>query len=472
MLTQRWQDLVGCIRSWQYLAEGNAHAIFEHTDKDGKHIKASPVVLRIAKYLKKDHVNALRQNFVLNVLEPYIGKQYLNEHLGHVRLTRDFIFHLQQRCVATKKVPALRMFQWTKDPFKDQWSLDASVHANVAYEYRGIVLEITPKCGFLCTSPLVRPEHRIKFRRHRYGLCQELLSRGSLKKGWMPSNCSDTFKTSSYSPLAFFSGEASKVESAILSLFEQPQNNLRIWHNGRIIYGHDKMNLTVQEVEAIQQAISSNVDATLMFQSLASVVGTILTREPLLRNILNLQKADLIDADGIVKVYDRLVKICGTQEDAEKCIKYPPCPRLNVATTDVCSFNPFPRPDCVHLNELMFEIQKNSDMMPGQMESSESVFDEKYEACLKIVQKLSKESCVWILQGWLLSLSMCDVSIMIGISPGSMDEDDRKQDIETCGAINLEDGVCNYTLKLIDYDPKPSSKLRNREKQENIFRNL
>eukprot|EP00816_Leptocylindrus_hargravesii_P008600 CAMPEP_0196827026 /NCGR_PEP_ID=MMETSP1362-20130617/93940_1 /TAXON_ID=163516 /ORGANISM="Leptocylindrus danicus, Strain CCMP1856" /LENGTH=476 /DNA_ID=CAMNT_0042207639 /DNA_START=533 /DNA_END=1959 /DNA_ORIENTATION=- len=462
-----WQDLVGCPnRNWRYLAEGNAHAIFERTDTDGDQVISIPVILRIAKYLKNDNINDTRQDFVSNVLEPNIGKQYLNEPLGHVRLTRGFIADLQQHCVAANKVPALRLSQWTKKPDKDQWSLDAFVHINVARQHRGIVLEITPKCGFLCSSPLVQPEHRIKFRRHRYGLFQELMSNGLLRKGWMSGNCDAPFIPSSYSPLKFFSGEISNVESSMLSLFERPQNNLRIWCNGQIIYGHDKMNLTVKDFEAIQQAILSNVEKAMVFQSLASLVGAILTREPLIQNILKLQKADLIDVDGMVRVYDRLVEICGTQEAAEACINYPFCPEFHIAVGDVCSFIPFSRPDCMHLDELMHEVQKFADALPGQKETNDPFLDEKYEYCLKIVQKLPKESCVWILQGWLISLAMCDLSIMIGVSPGSLDEGDRMQNLESCGSISLEAGVCNYSLKLVDYDPKPSTKLRNRGKQE------
>eukprot|EP00271_Cylindrocystis_brebissonii_P001353 TRINITY_DN11626_c0_g1_i1.p1 TRINITY_DN11626_c0_g1~~TRINITY_DN11626_c0_g1_i1.p1 ORF type:complete len:710 (+),score=106.98 TRINITY_DN11626_c0_g1_i1:42-2171(+) len=89
-----------------------------------------------------------------------------------------------------------------------------------------ICVEIKPKCGFLPTSPAIAPANEVKRHVTRFEMHQHL----KLAKGEVPS-------LSDYSPLALFSGKLSTIRSAVDSLFETPQNNLRVFRKGREIFG-------------------------------------------------------------------------------------------------------------------------------------------------------------------------------------------------------------------------------------------
>ena len=75
-----------------------------------------------------------------------------------------------------------------------------------------------------------------------------------------------------------------------------------------------------------------------------------------------------------------------------------------------------------------------------------------------MITSLSKESCVWLLKNWLISLTACDLSIMISLTFENRNETDSPGNI----LMLTPDLGINYSLKAVDCDPKPPHKLRNR----------
>ena len=126
--------------------------------------------------------------------------------------------------------------------------------------------------------------------------------------------------------------------------------------------------------------------------------------------------------------------------------------------------------------------------------------DEAYERCTRLVDSLSQNACIYLLQNWLLSLVMCDVSIFLTIQPisSSSSHEECMKQVGGCSVLAPEAGQGNdngdsrvvryqsdsspgilmasnnrafaYTLKIVDCDRKPASKLRSRGDKEEPIR--
>jgi len=142
-----------------------------------------------------------------------------------------------------------------------------------------------------------------------------------------------------------------------------------------------------------------------------------------------------------------------------------------------------------------------------------------HQRCKLLVEQMSKDGCIYLLQNWLLSLSICDVSFFVSFSSVCQPRitkargEEQEQTPGRCNNINNETnaippismqgtngpGVINvaipslfldnassddhhkkhldlrgasflYELKVIDCDLKPARKLCNRDKSESVYR--
>jgi hypothetical protein len=122
-----------------------------------------------------------------------------------------------------------------------------------------------------------------------------------------------------------------------------------------------------------------------------------------------------------------------------------------------------------------------------QSQQSENDRNSSHKLCVQLVDQLSQEGCIYLLQNWLLSLAMCDVSFFVTFQclPG----DDNEQCImEECqsidnGGILIYYGdekeeealfgtrtmMIHYEVKVVDCDAKPAKKLRSRRQVEDKF---
>ena len=210
--------------------------------------------------------------------------------------------------------------------------------------------------------------------------------------------------------------------------------------------------------------------------------------------MLQLQKLDVLDADGAVLVYQRLVELCdGSHEEAQEILD-----NFNLQNELPCNFNtpsgfelfrasPFfsilePGTDISLLKAICDEIVRFS-----AQESNQKI-DEIYKSLVSKIQLLSITECKFLLLNWLLSLSMSDVSIFItieelegtGIPKGSGNV--GPVDVVPM-ASNYNPGLLTcqlsgksmhyvYSLRLIDCDQKPAIKLQSRQEKESVFQTI
>lgn len=424
-----------------------------------------------------------------------------------------------------------------------------------------IGVEIKPKAGYISSSPLVKPARRnVKYRCTRFETSQRLMQLGYVKREWdtkkknkFDSSQQPRFKKSAYSPLDFFSihnnteHQEQSIRRALDALFECPQVNLRIWWNPQhntnqptLIFGN---NTDVTEEASIKlvedfmkfskqndnkEAINRNENGqgdhptssyrAILFRNIKQVVTQILLQEKTLRrNLLQLQRNnDLIDSDGAVEVYKRLVEICGNSHTEAQSLIDSNNFLFKTAQTNfkLARNNGFldTPPDCPVLSKLLTIIKEFKTKLSVQRWNEKKThstcnyennnwMNQAYTDSLNCVHHLNKDGCVWLLQHWLFSLTMCDVSVFATFHPIPEDKDEHPSstltkscvqtksfpgcvDVEIMGDYegetidtfenkkrlapirNHEKIRFSYLTKIVDCDIKPSAKLETRETYE------
>lgn len=407
-------------------------------------------------------------------------------------------------------------------------------------------VEIKPKAGYISSSPLVLPAHRCKYYRTRYSLQQELMQMGQIHKGWRRSRsrtrvdeaCEQDYQStegsnimhdeaafipSNYSPLDLFSNNTLRMQKALVDLSCNMQNNFRVWCNGNQIFGVGASPPTDSDCQIILQDIfpsfgdDSNNDAvnrpnldskaTLLDVIVATVTKILDKESSLLSNMLSVQQLDWIDGDGAAIIYERLVHLCnGSNSEVEALLDAAvliPGDAFSstwkeFATSDNNDWrskhstsSPYMAPKCNALPQLLDEIhhfQSYREQQRRYDSSFDEVCDNSHFKCIEFVNKLSKDACIYLLQNWLLSLSLCDVSFFVTfrfLNEFNAVDGALKDVRQTCdhGGIvycsmqnnngelsTRRDIAVEYEVKVIDCDPKPAKKLRDRREVEDAFR--
>ncbi|CAM9103739.1 unnamed protein product [Choristocarpus tenellus] len=360
----------------------------------------------------------------------------------------------------------------------------------------------------------------------------------------------------SFDPRDFFSGEASKLTSAICKLFEVPQNKLRVWAGGKLVFGPETQgkgkegkgrstlgtgideelrergqNLailpaattetqeckvqkhalgdqrgdpnfdnrlsssylvrenqmlgckqrssvqvsndqtsTVQLAEAITQA-GLAIGRCSPEQALASLLGDILSLEPLLGRILEVQGLDVLEVEGAWMVLERLIVLCGGSKEAALDLL---CHMQDMPLDDIFDSDGFIEEEVFVLNkEVTSKLQqhpcanvdriKEEQELEGDLNQTKRLagifsgtvisgedsieleiqgvhgqgrvvegtgmscgviaevgtvvdnLDNLHEQAVAAVDQLGRSQCVSLLQRWLLALGACDCSVMISL---------------------------------------------------------
>jgi hypothetical protein len=511
--------------------------------------------------------NDANDDFATCIVRPIIGSKYVDSP-SQVSAPCYFWHDLYEQLLQDKAIPQSRLYrgEWTVSEKErlcvlqeQQRMVDAKadhlftalLHTNYTrFRYRAIgsndnggvpqsvaskrpivvCVEVKPKASYLAYSPLVHETRRAKFHRSRFELMQQLLGAEKVKKGWgSPTNnamldkasvgaCARDENTlnkisSQYSPIDLFSGNKSRIQRAINSLLVTPQNNLRLFVDGTLVWGHDKRPSTRSEVDALITALdlskpprdgsmdSSSFDkAVLAEETLSNILSHILQRERLLEDLAKAQKGfDMIDADGAVAVYLRLVHLCGeSHKSAEALIDYKSYNRYQAGGISRAKGisdegvlleqiqYPIRRPQCPALDSLLVETQNlarslrsnNAKETQGGDETNKFL-DIAHERASKCVHQLSRDACLYLLQSWLISTCLNDVSLMITFTcrpSRGQETSEAEGDCQACAfteepfdRVTVRSTDVQYRVKVVDLDAKPAKKLRSREEKERFF---
>jgi hypothetical protein len=308
--------------------------------------------------------------------------------------------------------------------------------------------------------------------------------------------------------------DRARIQCALQCLAKHPQNNLRIWNGGQLIVGHGRLpgNDDV-EAGAILQEIFPHIHSDYgadtstpvnrLIVAISQTVAGILIRETLLSRTFAVQRLDITDADGAIILWKHLIDLCnGDAQEAERLIST--CQGNN--TTQAVEEKRHPGRTMLHVPISEFNNSSALDMLREKLASfrealephqetgtlpEEKFLDDAYRESVAIVHALSLEESAQILADWLLSLSVCDMSIFVTLRPVSMPASahiDRSTDCnENMVTVDkfqpqLDGKLGHFTLfhadlavryayevKVVDCDAKPASKLKDREENEKVI---
>jgi inositol-pentakisphosphate 2-kinase len=389
----------------------------------------------------------------------------------------------------------------------------------------------------------------------RFVLLQELDRLGyneHVQRGWRSTmdtvryqKKDENTEISRYDPLDLFSLEKDRIRQSLSSVWACPQNNFKLWYtpsaNDAECSGLQQPELIIADEHYLSSEAKSFGSNEFHWQTvlprlfaketggehcscqndpgvykdvLLTVITDILyTESDLLEKILQWQQFDILDGDGAVALYQRLVELCqGSHEEAQQLL-------------DQCSEPTKPREDAVHFLQsspfnlhgieatcqayqaLHAEINRFSSQLRrfprGQprLDFLREEHESSRRACLQHLSHIrSKRVCCFLLQNWLLSLALCDVSFFVtlqmvqanhtlflestasssgalspDLSPAATTRILRRQTGDLPGIIQAHlrpDTIpiaFEYEVKVIDCDKKPAKKLQSREKKEVVF---
>ena len=364
-------------------------------------------------------------------------------------------------------------------------------------------IEIKPKAGYLPVSPLVDPNHTAKYYWSRFVLLQELDRLGyedQVQRGWRKSSSSSSHSRekdsrgqaqllvstsasvlsgaiSTYDPLDLFSMDYERIQRAVTSLWNCPQNNFKLWLSDpcsreepllmvadeHYSNGTDLFDIKQQQqrqhnlLQSFFSILGSPNDIPLGKHFTANdgssqdqlVISNLLAQvlwsdHGFMTKLQQFQQLDMLDGDGAVLMYQRLVDLCGgSHQEAQRMLDQglPFKGQAMDATggrKDVFSeakisallqWSPleFPKESdcCTAFVALCQELGRFAGAMKSaQVEAStrnenvDRLIEEEHETsrsfCIQQIASIeSKEACVYLLQNWLLSLGFCDVSFFV-----------------------------------------------------------
>ncbi|KAI8600674.1 inositol-pentakisphosphate 2-kinase [Dissophora ornata] len=304
---------------WQYRAEGNANLVLQYT---GPEPCITTTLLRLRKTdrqiptvapVSNKNTSGISINsnvakkadlveepmFVSKVMGLLLGQEFV-EQLIPVSLPADFMRELAERIELSRPADRLKKgidFSQTVGFL----ALDHTKFIKPCTGQPSVAVEIKPKWGFLPQSPFIPQDLDIKRRKCRFCMYQH---------SKMKSGQEETL--SEFCPVDLCSGNELLVRNALNSLVKTPQNNLRLFIDGRQQpISADSILRCFSGTSSVDKEKSDRaMDNAEVPQELPlmDLLAQILTQSLLLKRLARLQEGlDSLDVHTIHRFYVQLV---------------------------------------------------------------------------------------------------------------------------------------------------------------------
>lgn len=383
-----------------------------------------------------------------------------------------------------------------------------------------LTVELKPKCGLACAgrSKLVPPMHRVKFRNSRFVMTQaRKIAEGKVRE------------RSGFDPCLLFSGSSVGVALALEALLAHPQNNLRVFLDGRAVPPDDPGALAAALATAFPNACGGGDGAAQHRHSdpagaVAWFVGTlacVLAEEPLLARVLAMQRRDVVDVEGANLLLDKITSCLGSTQAAEQALnealegELPPPPGALVAqlawleqpgSGSKLGNEPGSEPAIEPRSEPGSEPGSGSEAgsgsepnsgepssgepagtePPGQWASGRaaeagggaaSPSAKEWTAAMACVDGLACADTINLVANWLLALAAGDCSVMLAMVELDTGLTVPARALQGAGQAygvlprrpDCAWGGVEYQLGLADVGPKPVAKVRSKAAEEPAF---
>jgi inositol-pentakisphosphate 2-kinase len=445
------------VSDWVYIGEGGKHVVFAYIGSNASEYKNK--VWRMPKELISNGERKVsKEPCSRSVFQSAITRWIFGAYMDipeTISMGYEFVRELCSEAMTKGKIPNSRLKDWNIFCISD--SLDKRMLTNLPSSIPGMLLpnyqdksfafsvELKPKAGYLPSSILVHPERRFKYYLSRFQILQKLNHDGILEKGWNKGACLE--QISQYDPLDLFSGEKQRIRRAILALFACPQNNLKVYTSGNLILSHDVMDLNgFHRGFEMMGAIDSDPDEVV--SELQKNLVTILHESLFLNTLGSFQKKfDILDLDGAILIYDHLLFLCNGETDkAEHLIDDEYQDIVHKIQNGDLDQQSFVKMNSIQLHHAMGTRSNEYNTLIEELgrDFDSNLLNEKYEYARTLVKHLNEYDCARLLGNWLISQALVDLSFFVCIQKSS------------------SKGIIHYEIKVVDYDSKPSKKLRNK----------
>ncbi|XP_063222002.1 inositol-pentakisphosphate 2-kinase isoform X2 [Bacillus rossius redtenbacheri] len=209
-------------KQWKYRGEGNANLVIA-VPQERKVVRFRKSEDPCARDVEREvrHRIGLEVEFCRRVMRPLMGDCFVQQ------LSMAYVEPPERQELATQLRAVRPAHRLHKDICGSHVAvcLDCSMlpsHLTVSLRQPTFCVELKPKQGWIAVPDRVLPKCTFCLKQHL-----------KLKKGIIKSH-------SKYCPLDLFSGNHKRMKGALKALLACPQNNLRIFQDGTLVYGEDK----------------------------------------------------------------------------------------------------------------------------------------------------------------------------------------------------------------------------------------
>ena len=337
------------LEEWEYIAEGNTKIIYASKNVADKRL--SGMVLKLSKIAdtKKHNLEVyskrcfIDSSFLGEVFPRIIHPCYLpNVNYVAFNLEREKslnlpsfieVFHcslhldeILQRCHVDNPNRKELIY------LSPIGILESNIchYGNNLNFFHSLSFELKVKCGFRSFSPFLQSNRYVKHSFNRFQLLQLSKTYDRVYKGKQP-RWGDIHSISRYNPYQLMSTSTVDINDALQALFSNPQNNLGIRFDGKLVYGWGTESIDADDARYISDFLcadneDSAVDSEAMYtdqrwvSASIQALGEVIESEPLFQQIKTLQALDVIDVDGCQKIYQHLIHLVGSEEIAIELI--------------------------------------------------------------------------------------------------------------------------------------------------------
>ncbi|KAH9624291.1 hypothetical protein KSS87_014019 [Heliosperma pusillum] len=312
---------------WKYKGEGAANLVLAYIGSSpsfmGKVIRVQKIPRNMAKYelgrsflpkhelllwegvgdiIRSPNKEIADQRFVQCVMTPLLGAEFVDPGIC-VLVSKEFLESVERNVLCQRPL----------------WRVNAA-KVNICSDSVLLMSDHSPKCGFLPYSSFVADKNAFKKNVTRFKMHQALKVKDS-----------QIAQLSEFDPLDLFSGSRRRIDKAIKALIATPQNNLRVFRNGALIYGGlggGSYGTSFAKAEAFEDYIRSFIrsENSSSITSFVNLVREAIVKLGVLDRLLEVQKFDKLDIEGAIHAYYDVVsqscKVCGNTDEDRKSSKY------------------------------------------------------------------------------------------------------------------------------------------------------
>ncbi|KAJ6237704.1 inositol polyphosphate kinase 1 [Anaeramoeba flamelloides] len=411
---------------WNYIAEGNANIVIGYNGPYSEQLTGKVIRIQKKYVQKKDSTQDLAdillyKRFIEGIIQPILTSKLIDPGII-VKLNTKFIEEIKQKI--NPKRPEYR---------KKIANISTEFNlCNVQQDYtQGILnkessaeclcVELKPKMGFIINTPFMREEYNLRKKISHF----QMVERTKMKKGL-------SSKISGYEPLELFSNDKEQIFKSIQDLLNTPNINLRLFYCSKLIFGgcYYKEENDQNPLLSINNLLKTINPFCGDLDNLKELIYQAFEKTQALQKLLNLQKMDTLDIDGLIHIWNRLKK---EEIELEEWKHF-------VGNTE----------NCENLKLLIMEtlagIEENNRKIPQTIEE---------------LNKLSIEECKRYIQEFLIAGAAKDCSIMI-----TFQKTNQKQLSEKSIKLGENGPYFDFNLAIIDMEPRPIERI---EKYYDLF---